>query len=331
MRNHFGAVLATAKGGRAVAVCIAVLVLGGCYRPQVIGGREASASLQGIDDQGWPRVKGLRLHVFNTGMNRVSPLLVGSPAPWRPAPAFVVEHPIEGLVVFDCGLGREIVRDGEGALHPITRLLFKARSAPGRELPDQMRLAGLSPDAVRTVIFSHLHFDHVGTAESFRNARFVAGLGARRAARSRMQGFEPLHTDWIDPSRWSEIDLAAEAPYATFDHGKDLFGDNSLIAVEGGGHNTGGLALFVNLPGGPVLLAGDTVVHFDWLASDDVQRIVENPERAADVRNMVRALLRVVPDLVLVPGHDLSGLPHGRDDLVLHDGGLFSAEAWVLD
>lgn len=57
------------------------------------------------------------------------------------------------------------------------------------------------------------------------------------------------------------------------------------------------------LPSGPALLAGDAVVHLDWLASDDVQRIPVDPARAADVRNEVRALLKDDPQVVLFPGH----------------------------
>jgi N-acyl homoserine lactone hydrolase len=86
----------------------------------------------------------------------------------------------------------------------------------------------------------------------------------------------------------------------------------------------------VSLPSGPVLLAGDAVVHRAWLDSDDVQRIASDPDRAADVRNQVRAFLRAHPDAVLAPGHDTSMLPHDREDIVLHHVEWFDAKAWPL-
>jgi len=304
--------------------------LPGCYRPQIVAGAKAPSALVGIPETGWPKIDGLRLHVFNTGANRVSPLLAGSPAPWRPAPAFAIEHPRRGLIVFDCGLGPEIARAGEGALHPITRLVFKSRSLPGRGLAAQMREAGLAPEKVTTVIFSHLHFDHVGAAEAFRNAVFVAGRGERANATSRMNGFEPRHTDWIPRTAWKEIDFSHARPYATFDHSVDLFGDGSIILVQGGGHTPGGLGAIVHLPGGPVLLAGDLVVHFDWLRSDDVQRIVSDASRAADVRNRVRALTKLAPEVVIIPGHDLSRVPRARSDIRLHHPDWFSTKAWPV-
>jgi len=300
--------------------CVLTLVAG-CYRPQVIPGPEAphaSAEDLAAMQRGVP---GLRLHVFNTGFNRVSSLLVGSPAPWRPVPAFVLEHPSQGLIVFDCGLGPEIGLEGDAALHPLTRLLFKTRSRPGLDLASQMRAAGLDPKRIRTVIFSHLHFDHVGAADAFRHATFVVGRGEREAARSRMKGFAPRHTDWIPVTAWHEIDFRHAEPFATFDHAVDLFGDHSMVLVAGGGHTRGGLGAVVALPEGPVLLAGDLVVHFGWLASDDVQRIVVDGRRAADVRNRVRALMQQLPALVVFPGHDLSRAPGGREDIALHRAG----------
>jgi N-acyl homoserine lactone hydrolase len=313
-----------------VTVPAATLIGGGCYRPQELVGPKPPSTLVGVIAGSWPQTPGMRLHVFNTGANRVSPLLAGSPALWRPAPAFVIEHPRRGLVVFDAGLGPEIGEEAEGALHPITGFLFKTRSRPGRDLAAQMETAGFAPDAVDTVILSHLHFDHVGSAKAFANATFVSGLGERARSSSRMNGFEPTKLDWIQQASWREIDFSDASPYATFDRSFDLFGDASIILVAGGGHTEGGMAALLNLPQGPVLLAGDLVVHFDWLASDDVQRIVVDAERAADVRNRIRRLRELAPGVVVVPGHDLQGLPQGRSDLILHDADQFSPQAWPI-
>lgn len=77
-------------------------------------------------------------------------------------------------------------------------------------------------------------------------------------------------------------------------------------------------------------MAGDLVVHFDWLASDDVQRIVVDAERAADLRNRIRRLRELAPAVLVDPGHDLRGLPQRRSDLILHDAGQFSPQAWPI-
>jgi N-acyl homoserine lactone hydrolase len=81
------------------------------------------------------------------------------------------------------------------------------------------------------------------------------------------------------------------------------------------------------LPGGPALLAGDAIVHRDWLASDDVQRIAVDPDRASVVRNQVRALLRGTPQLALYPGHDTPP-PTQRSDVTVHHPDWFELRAW---
>jgi len=286
------------------------------YRPvRVVGARP----LPGPYTLPAPRT-GLRLHVFNTGVNRMSPLLVGANPPWRPAPAFVIEHPREGLVVFDMGLSEAVAQHGEAALPAPMRWLFASRGRVGRTLAAQMREAGLEPTAVRWVIVSHLHADHIGAEPAFAAATFVGGAGA--SAHHFETGFAPL---------WREVDFAHGQPLAPFDATVDLFGDGSILLIRGGGHAREDVMALLALPGGPALLAGDAVVHSEWLRSDDVERIATDPARAADVRNQVRALVDTVPALVLLPGHDLRQLPGDRADLIPHHREWFEPAAWPID
>ena len=120
------------------------------------------------------------------------------------------------------------------------------------------------------------------------------------------------------------------SPYPPFDSSVDLFGDGSVRLIRGGGHTQEDVMALVALPGGPALLTGDAVVHRDWLASEDVERIAIDPARAADVRNAVRALLASLPTVVLLPGHDLRELPHDRGDVSLPHPEWFEAAAWPI-
>jgi N-acyl homoserine lactone hydrolase len=265
-------------------------------------------------------VPGLRLHVFNTGMNRMSSLLVGSTRPWRPAPAFVLEHPREGLVVFDCGLSPEVAREGEAALGAPMRWLFESRGKPGRTLDAQMLEAGLDPSLVRWVVISHLHVDHVGAAFAFPGATFVGGAGT--AGHALPGGFTPS---------FREIAFEGDRePFPPFDASIDLFGDGSFRLLRGGGHAREDLMALIALPSGPALLTGDAVVHRDWLASDDVERVAVEPQRAGDVRDAVRAFIANTPELVVLFGHDLRGIPGGRGDLELHHPEWFGDDAWPI-
>ncbi|ATB32322.1 hypothetical protein MEBOL_005799 [Melittangium boletus DSM 14713] len=284
------------------------------YRPVIVSGAQPPPGPYPMP----AAVAGLRLHVFNTGMNRMSALLVGEHRPWRPAPAFVIEHPREGLIVFDCGLSTSVAREGESALPVPMRWLFESRGREGRTLDAQMREAGLEPARARWVIISHLHDDHIGAAASFEGATFIGGLGTA----GKVLG--------LSAPRWREVDFHDTRALPPFDASLDLFGDGSVVLLRGGGHAREDVMALLALPGGPVLLSGDAVVHREWLHSDNVERVAVDSQRAADVRNQVRALLVARPDVTLLPGHELQGAPGSRGDVTLHHPEWFKAEAWPL-
>jgi len=77
-----------------------------------------------------------------------------------PVLAFAIRHP-DGLVLVDTGIG-------EGSEWIESN--YRPRS---RDIREALAGAKLDPDQVRTVINTHLHFDHIGNTELFRNARLI--------------------------------------------------------------------------------------------------------------------------------------------------------------
>lgn len=318
------------KSGIPLLVTIILAIITSCYIPKNIEG-----SIIGNQLFNWekpPVSTDIILHVFNTGMNRVSPVLVGLPAPWRPAPAFLIEHPVFGLIVFDTGLSSDVALKGEDVLHPITKHLFRTRSLPGYDLLSQLKQSGFNPENVKMVIFSHLHFDHVGNGNEFPNAEYYISGKTKIDNLPKIDGFNPELIKSIDESHsFHRIDFSAGTPFATFEKSVDLLGDGTIILIEGNGHLTGSMGLLLQLPEGPVLLPGDEAVHFDWLKGNDIQRISKNPVQAAEMRNRIRKFMELVPDLVVIPGHDLSKVPDHRKDIILHHPELFTKELWPTD
>jgi N-acyl homoserine lactone hydrolase len=275
-------------------------------------------------------IPGLQLHVFNTGANRMSSLLVGPDPPWRAAPAFIIEHPNHKLIAFDLGLSHDVAENGEEAIPPPVGWLMDSRGRVGLTLEDQMKEAGLSIKAVEHVVLSHLHGDHTGDAAKFERAAFYAGPGTRERM---VEGSDSQFASGAEPE-WHEVEFDAEggtaaASLGPFDAAFDLLGDGSIYLIAAGGHTDEDIMALINLPSGPVLLTGDSVVHYDWLDSDDVERIASNPERAAVVRNQVRSLLDS-GEALIVPGHDLRRLPSMRPDLILHHPERFKPSAWPI-
>lgn len=174
-----------------------------------------------------------------------------------------------------------------------------------------MRAAGLAPDSVDTVILSHLHFDHVGSAEAFVDATFVAGLGERARSDSRMDGFEPAKLAWIRQGAWREIDFGEGTPYATFDRSFDLFGDASIILIAGGGHTEGGMAALLQLPRGPVLLAHDRILYpyHKWF----MHELVRAEDEPDDLMGKLEHLLADHRDLEQLIDHLPPELEHAEE------------------
>jgi N-acyl homoserine lactone hydrolase len=317
-RNRVAKVLVGVVVASIVAIFFAV-----SYRPILVVG----PVIEPRDFSLRPALPGLRLHVFNTGANRMSSLLVGPAPPWRAAPAFIIEHPTRGLVAFDLGLSHEVAERGEKAIPPPVGWLMESRGRVALTLEAQMREDGLSPAAVGHVVISHLHSDHTGVIAEFADAVFLAGPGTREQVRN--DPHSPFDSG-TEPD-WREVAFETDGkPVGLFDKATDLFGDGSILLIAGGGgHTPEDVMALVNLASGAVLLTGDAVVHFDWLESDDVERIASDPERAAATRNRVRAV-RDAGDVLVIPGHDLRRLGPARNDLVHHRAELFEPAAWPI-
>ena len=273
-------------------------------------------------------VDGLRIHVFQTGAITLPEAVVFRGGSWfarrrMDVPAFVIEHPSAGLIVFDTGLGPQ-----SDALW--LAKLGMVRTWPAADLASQMKKAGLGIDRVRYVVVSHMHFDHTGDLGAFPNASIVTARGEQQeAVRSGEFGFYRA-ADWNGAARWIEIDYAAGSPLGTFSSHHDLLGDGSVILVDLRGHTGGSQGLLIRALGGPVLLTGDAAwVHESWsyaarpIWADDMDAWWGQIWR-------IKKLVDRVPALMVIPGHDLSRVRRTeRDDIEIHR--FEAAQRVVLD
>jgi glyoxylase-like metal-dependent hydrolase (beta-lactamase superfamily II) len=288
-----------------VGVVSAILIP---YRPHFVTGPhfEQNSDIPNLKNTG------LKIHVFNTGFSKMSHLLVPSPAPWRPIPAFVIEHPKHGFIVFDTGLSAEVEAHGESALPIPMRWFFKSRGFPEWALDLQMQKDHLDPKSVTVVILSHFHEDHTGRVSAFKNAGIWTGA-----------------TDSVVKKHLPEISqqtkqfLASENLSYFLGPAMDLFGDQTLILFKGGGHSPEDLIALVQLNEGPVILTGDSVIHWSWLNSDDIERIPTDSNKSAEIRNKIRQIVKKQAEVLIFPGHDISKIPLNRPDIIIHNTDFF--------
>ncbi len=285
--------------------------LAGCQEPMPIPRIEPHLHSWRQPYQG---VDGLKVHVFNTGTMAIPRAAVFAGGSWGDMEeldilAFVIEHPVAGLVVFDTGFNPLAHYNPHGYLGRLIADLQLVDMEEGQDLPGLMRAEGLEPDDVTMVVVSHLHFDHTGTIEAFTNATVVVSKRElQEAGRGLLEGFAFIGEDYDGVVDWREIDYESGEPYATFIAHEDLLGDGSLVAVSLEGHTAGSQGLIVRTADAPILLAGDAAsVEESW-------RYAARPLVAYDMRLWweqiwrIKKFSRLEPRLVVLPGHDSAAL-----------------------
>ncbi len=167
-----------------------------------------------------------------------------------PIPSWLVEHP-DGLLLFDTGLHPDLQ-------HSTDRLGRSARFftpdfPAGEELTARLAAQGIRPSDITHVVFSHLHFDHVGGTAEVPDARIIVQADEWAA------GTDPR---LIEKGTYmpDDYDLGHDVQTITGIH--DVFGDGKVVCVPTPGHTIGHQSLRVDLDSGPVVLTGDCI-YFD--------------------------------------------------------------------
>ena len=123
-----------------------------------------------------------------------------------------------------------------------------------RSLVDQLRQIDVRPEQIELIGISHWHFDHVGQAGRFPQARLLMGRGDVELLR----GPSPPDQDSVAAlAHW--LTGPGQLQQISGDH--DVFGDGRVMMLATPGHTPAHYALLVRLASGPVLLTGD-LYHF---------------------------------------------------------------------
>ncbi|KAK4494711.1 hypothetical protein PRZ48_014067 [Zasmidium cellare] len=79
----------------------------------------------------------------------------------------LIEHPTEGLILFETG-GGDNYPEVWGA--PLNDIFARVEYTPDQELPAQIKKTGHDIKDVKAVIMGHMHLDHAGGLENFRGS-----------------------------------------------------------------------------------------------------------------------------------------------------------------
>jgi N-acyl homoserine lactone hydrolase len=155
-------------------------------------------------------------------------------------PCFLIRHGRQWLL-WDTGLPDSLVGHPESS--PMIRL-EKARS-----MTDQLQQIGLKPRQVDYLAFSHLHYDHTGTANLFKSATWILQRVELQYALGLPAPFSVVQSSFGAYRHAKKLEITGDY---------DVFGDGTVRILLTPGHTPGHECLLVRLAHeGPVLLSGD--------------------------------------------------------------------------
>jgi glyoxylase-like metal-dependent hydrolase (beta-lactamase superfamily II) len=234
-----------------------------------------------------------------------------------PAGFACIQHPSEGVILFDTGYSSRFFTETATLPASLYRYITPVTYSEDLSAARQLRTLGILPHDVRYVVLSHFHADHIGGVRDFPEARFLYMQASYRAVNqlgpiaSVKAGFLPglLPSNFEERSGFVEdcsvVPLPSEMP---FEHGFDLFGDGSLVAVELPGHAAGQIGVFLNGESEAYLLCADAVwssraYREGRLPHLAARLIMDNSAHYFETFDRICRLHKAVPQLRIVPSH----------------------------
>jgi len=148
-----------------------------------------------------------------------------------------------------------------------------------RSLVDQLRQIDVRPEQIEFIGISHWHFDHVGQAGRFPQARLLMGRGDVELLR----GTPPPDEDSARAlTHW----LSGPGNLTPVSSDLDVFHDGRVVMLRMPGHTPGHYSLLLRLASGPVLLTGDLYHFTEQVANRGVPPF--NHDRADTLASMDR-------------------------------------------
>ncbi|KAF2133762.1 Metallo-hydrolase/oxidoreductase [Dothidotthia symphoricarpi CBS 119687] len=199
-----------------------------------------------------------------------------------PSLAFLIQHRDQNTdkltrIVFDLGLRRDVKRYAA----PIQRHIeTRQPMITDPDVTKSLAQGGLKPEDIDYVIYSHVHWDHIGEPRAFPTSTFVVGHGSRALLSSTPSSLRGGHSffefDLLPENRTVELSnpsihgskkhkapgvLELDGPWqacGSLPHTLDVFNDGSLLIVDAPGHLPGHINLLAWVsPDHRICLAGD--------------------------------------------------------------------------
>ncbi len=226
----------------------------------------------------------------------------------------LIVHPQEGLILFDTGYHPDynLKSKWPESIYPF---VIPARIDQSQTAAQHVIRKGFLPEDVKWIVISHFHGDHIAGLRDFQNAKFLCRKFAfdsilnKSSLRNLLNGFLPhllpkdfsSRVEWIeDRKTWSQ-DFAFGAV--------DLFGDDSLIAVDLPGHKAGQVGLvFQSHKIGKCFLVADAAWSLKAIIemrppSRLANLIIDSSSKYLNTLGTLQKINKEQPEMTMIPSH----------------------------
>ncbi|HET6830448.1 MAG TPA: N-acyl homoserine lactonase family protein [Solirubrobacterales bacterium] len=225
-----------------------------------------------------------------------------------PVPVFLITHPSAGPILVDTGFHGSVAAKPSANLGKLLARFGRPRIEPGRDVPAQLREREIEAADLKTVVLTHLHFDHASGIAEYPNATFVLSKTEWEAAttdpRPSLNGYRHAHYDYLFDYRTIDFDGPGIASYASFGRSFDLLGDGSIRLAYTPGHTAGHCSVVARLRDRDLVIAGDAVYTVAQLEGGPEPPLLADLHRWRRSLRELQQFARTYPRAEIIPGHD---------------------------
>jgi len=202
---------------------------------------------------------------------------------WMPIYCWLIEHP-EGLILVDTGETAKIYEKGYLPSGGIYHKVVQTRIEASEELPHQLNKIGVQPKDISTIIFTHLHGDHIGGLSHFEHCKiYVSKTEYDFATSKKGPGngyFQKNWPSWFSP----ELITYTDGAEGNFTSSQQLTKDGSVVVVPTPGHSIGHQSILVKEGTHTTFIAGDLTYNESTLKQEIPDVVLMNKEAKQTVK-----------------------------------------------
>ena len=220
---------------------------------------------------------------------------------WMPTYCWLIEHS-DGLILVDTGETAQIYEKGylpDGGLY---HKAVETRIKPEEEIQHQLAKIGFSPKDVQTVIFTHLHGDHIGGLAHFEHCKIYVSKSEYEFATSKKGAgngyFKKNWPSWFQP----ELITYNNEKEGDFSQSKKITTDGKIMVIPTPGHSIGHQSVLVKGDNHTTILAGDLTYNESTLQQEIADVLLPNKAAKQTVK-MMHQYVQQQPSLYL-SSHD---------------------------